>query len=221
MYQYQRIDVQYLLPNKRIKEGPGGRILYRNIAGVDQLCFILLHCCLQIVHSFWHLKSSLKGFLRKGCPARFCPSWFVVVFACVPFCLRLFHQGQIRLGAVEKSVCVGFCLGPFLLFFANLTWTKLGGKQLISKSRMGVCGHFCLCAYSTRTKLGGKQLVSKSRRVSVDILVCGYFLASLTWTKLGGKQLVFFFVIGQMGLGTHTLSTTQGNINLQQRRDYK
>ena len=74
MYQYQRIDVQYLLPNKRIKEGPGGGILYRNIAGVDQLCFVLLHGGLEIVHSFWHLKSSLKGFLRKGCPARFCPS---------------------------------------------------------------------------------------------------------------------------------------------------
>ena len=30
-----------------------------------------------------------------------------------------------------------------------------------------------------------------------------------------------FFFIGQMGLGTHTLSSTQENINLQQRRDYK
>ena len=29
-----------------------------------------------------------------------------------------------------------------------------------------------------------------------------------------------FFFIGQMGMGTHTLSGTQENINLQQRRDY-
>ena len=34
-------------------------------------------------------------------------------------------------------------------------------------------------------------------------------------------SMMFFFFIGQMGLGTHTLSSTQENINLQQRRDYK
>ena len=47
-------------------------------------------------------------------------------------------------------------------------------------------------------------------------------LKGLKGTKMI-NQIVFFFVffIGQMGMGTYTLSSTQENINLQQRRDYR
>ena len=37
---------------------------------------------------------------------------------------------------------------------------------------------------------------------------------------IGEYDNASFFFIGQMGKGTHTLSGTQENINLQQRRDY-